>query len=203
MNYKVSGDASELKYRVGPDILSGNTQPLGSNTLSQMNRLGAANVESAIRDLQCMIGVLSIGSVITNTDGVNPTPRGQISLVAIKGTATAGGIFNFYGIPVAIESGFTAVNVKDAIKNALIDLSMTNAIVSAAIDSNVTENSIEITHLDSQTHNLQNYSSMGIDVEFSMLSPAKDGFGTWSAIGRETKTFDGTPVELFYFKRTS
>lgn len=212
LSQNVSNEAQSLKFEVLKDnILVGNNQPYGSVTIEQTkNGFMHSNVQAAIDDIISLY-TLPINTIITNTDGIYPTGVSQIDRYEFSGEVTdpvlpEGSVvkFNCFGFYTDVLVGDTAEEVASKVKITLLSEALKNNVFNEIIDG-ATLSVFEVRYNDTQNHYLNPIYQSGITLTPSILSSAKPGYGTWTRIGTETKTLDGSvePVTIYYFKRDS
>lgn len=208
------GTADGIDYRTDPKVISiAAVNPIGAVTLDQIARgVNTPNVQSAIDDLSS-IAFTDVGGIQTNVTGISPAGVQQTTRATFSGVVNiqdplyqvqpSSRIVTILGIPVTIDQGETADDVATKFSTSL----QTYATNGIAV-SNVTQNTsspilVDFTHLDSYNHYYDSVSINGITVDFTILSPAKYGYGDWLAIGQEDKTFSDNTVTFHYFQRLS
>lgn len=188
-----------------------NKQAYGSVTITQLAKgVEYANVQSAIEDVRNFT-IRPINSIEINTDGISPEGIAQVdqwefSGVVTDGTLQAGDpvIINVYGFPVHATVGDTAIDFANKVSLALTaDAVMKSFVLDKVEISSISADILNVTYIDNQVHNLDGFSTKGITVVPTTLSPAKPGYGAWTRIGTRNETLDGSaaPVTFHYFKR--
>ncbi|UKH49564.1 baseplate wedge subunit and tail pin [Enterobacter phage vB-EclM_KMB17] len=209
----ISRSAAFLQYEQATgsiDVM--NTQPVGSNTISQKYQgVEFPNVQSAIEDIRGF-AILPIGSIVINDTGVSPEGIQQIDAWTFTGTVSVDGkntgdsvLVDVYGFMVPATVGDTDTEFTAKAKTVLENAITAGEIISTVEVSSSAGNILNVKYIDNQQHVLPSYSSCGISVSASIQSPSKVGYGTWDLIGRQSLTFDGatSPTVLQYFKRVS
>ena len=193
------------------ETLVGNNQPLGSVTISELYKgVDYSNVQSALNSIQSLYTV-DINSVMINTDGINPAGVSQYDSFKFVGTATDSTKqigdklkFNFYGLYVDVLNGDSAEEVASKVKSAIeAEITKTHVFNTVAVGQSL--DTITVSYIDYNNHTLTDIENLSVTVEYSNISPAKSGYGTWKRLGTQTLTLDGAsePVTLHYFKRIS
>lgn len=209
LSQNISRWASKLKFNVGKNILVGDTQPYGSLTIDQTkDGVDYPNIQSAIDDLASLT-ILPIDSVLVNTNGISPAGVQQTDeytftgVVGVEGKSTGDVVkFNCFGFCTNVLIGDSADQVAGKVKTTL-QLSAQNQVVFNTITTGSQLNILQCKYNDVQSHDLIGYVDVGIKIDVSIMSPAKQGYGVWTRIGTQTITLDGStaPVTLYYFKR--
>lgn len=206
-----SRSAAFLQYELASgsiDVM--NTQPLGSNTISQKYQgVDFPNVQSAIEDIRGF-AILPIGSIVINDTGTSPEGIQQIDDWTFTGAVEVEGknagdsvLVDVYGFMVPATVGDTDTEFTAKVKTVLENAITAGEIISSVEVSSSAGNILNVKYIDNQEHVLPAYSSCGISVSASIQSPSKVGYGAWELIGRQSLTFDGAsaPTVLQYFKR--
>lgn len=191
------------------DVMS--KQAYGSVTITQLAKgVEYANVQSAIEDVRNFT-IRPINSIEINTDGISPEGISQVDQWEFTGDVTdvtlqAGDpvIINVYGFPVHATVGDTAEDFANKVALTLnTDAVMKNFVLNKIEVSSLGGNILNVTYIDNQVHNLEGFSTKGITVVPTTLSPAKAGYGAWNRIGTRNETLDGSasPITFHYFKR--
>lgn len=210
LSQNVSNEAKNLKFDLlKNNILVGNNQPYGSVTIDQSkDGITHPNIQAAIDDLVSLY-TLPVNTIICNTDGVYPTGVSQIDNYTFGGTVTDSSLsigsiikFNCYGFYTDVLVGDTAEEVASKVKITLNEISSQGLIFNEIINGS-SLNAFEVRYNDTQEHYLDSIHQNGITVVPTILSAPKSGYGTWTRIGTETKTLDGSkePVTIYYFRR--
>ncbi|WZB37632.1 baseplate wedge protein [Erwinia phage COW86c] len=206
-----SRQAAFLQYETAADSIDVmNTQPLGSNTISQKYQgVDYPNVQSAIEDIRGF-AILPIGSIVINDTGTSPEGIQQIDdwtftgEVAVEGKAAGDDVLvDVYGFMVPAKVGDTDTEFAAKVKTVLEAAITAGEIISSVEVSSSAGNILNVKYIDNQEHILPAYSSCGVSISASIQSPSKVGYGAWDLIGRQSLTFDGatSPTVLQYFKR--
>lgn len=203
--------ASHIKYTPGNNILSGNTQPVGSTTISQsFEGVLGPNVQSAIDDVVSLFE-LPIDTVLTNTSGINPAGQQQVDSYTFSGivrlTGQVNGTLvqlNTFGFWTEVIVGDSADEVAAKVKVTL-DAAKDQGLVFSDITVGAQLNILQIRYNDYQPHVLPEYTNLGIKITQTIQSPPKVGYGVWLRLGTENKTLEGSvePTTLHYFRRDS
>lgn len=206
-----SRNADFLQYEIAPgsiDVM--NTQPIGSNTISQKYKgVDFPNVQSAIEDVRGF-AILPIGTIVINDTGTSPEGIQQIDDWTFTGAVEVEGknagdsvLVDVYGFMVPATVGDTDTEFTAKVKTVLENAITAGEIISSVEVSSSAGNILNVKYIDNQEHVLPAYSSCGISVSASIQSPSKVGYGAWELIGRQSLTFDGAsaPTVLQYFKR--
>ena len=207
-NYSKMASFSKFEVKKN-DILVGNNQPYGSVTIEQTKEgIMYPNVQAAIDDMVALY-TLPINTIITNTDGISPGGISQVDSFNFDGTVSYNGLpngtsvkFNFFGFYTDVLVGDTADEVASKVKIQL-GIAASQGLVFDSVENGQTLDVLQIRYNDTQDHYLEEFTELGITVTPSTLSPAKNGYGSWSRIGTEKKTLDGSSGEItiYYFKR--
>ncbi|ULA52399.1 baseplate wedge subunit and tail pin [Enterobacter phage vB-EclM_KMB19] len=206
-----SRNADFLQYEIAPDSIDVmNTQPIGSNTISQKYKgVDFPNVQSAIEDVRGF-AILPIGTIVINDTGVSPEGIQQIDDWTFTGTVAVDGksegesvLVDVYGFMVPALIGDTDTEFAAKVKLVLEDAITAGDVISSVEVSTSAGNILNVKYIDNQEHILPSYSSCGVSISASIQSPSKVGYGSWDLIGRQSLTFDGatSPTVLQYFKR--
>lgn len=190
-------------------IIVGNNQPIGSPTIDQTKQgTKTPNVQDAINDLASLT-ILPLNTVVINDDGVSPQGVSQIDefkfIGSIKDPSKQTGDevkFNFYGFMVPVKVGDNGEEVAAKIKLTL-DLAKSAGLVFSAVEYAATLDILQLKYNDVQSHDLDDLIQYTMRVVQNTVSPARNGYGTWTRIGTQTLTLDGAtkPTTLYYFKR--
>lgn len=191
------------------NIIVGNNQPYGSTTIEQVNAgVLYANVQSAIDDLY-VFSVLPVNSIIINNDGINPGGAPQVDQYKFEGEVSSEGketgdavIINTFGFYTEVLVGDTSEEVVTKVK-ATLQKAVIDGIAINEVNDGPTDDIIQVSYIDYQQHNLKSFTDKGITVTPTIMTPPRNGYGTWNRIGTESKTLDGAlePVTLYYFRR--
>lgn len=206
-----SRQAAFLQYETAADSIDVmNTQPIGSNTISQKYQgVDYPNVQSAIEDIRGF-AILPIGSIVINDTGTSPEGIQQIDdwtftgEVAVEGKVAGDDVLvDVYGFMIPAKVGDTDTEFAAKVKTVLEDAITAGEIISSVEVSSSAGNILNVKYIDNQEHILPAYSSCGVSISASIQSPSKVGYGAWDLIGRQSLTFDGatSPTVLQYFKR--
>lgn len=205
-------DSSAIRFNTGSQMLGNNLQQIGKPSISSSSKgFYEPNVNDALEQIAAM-APLGINSVVVNTDGVSPAPAAQVDRISMSGRVidlnkAIGETVkvNFYGFYVDALNGDTAADFVVKVQNRLRAELAKNNVFASVIIPGQDKQSLEIRYVDNQSHVLPTYSNQGITFRQNVVSPAKQGYGTWLKIGTETKTLTGAnaPITLHYFKRTS
>lgn len=205
-----SREANYLQFELDPeDISVGDQVPYGSVTLKQTQHgVWYPNIQAAIDDVRAMVPS-DIGEVVTNVTGVIPGKSQQITRAAFSGVVKleAGGtseqIVEILGVPVKLKNGDTAELAAAKWLAVLESMVADKIAIAGVLSSASTQNIVDITHMDYQNHTFETFKWNGIVVNFSVLSPAKQGYGSWNLLGSEDKVFASNTVRFHYFQRIS
>lgn len=205
-------DSSAIKFDTGSQFLGNNLQKIGRPSISSTHKgFYEPNVNDALEQAVAM-APLGVNSIIVNTDGISPAPAAQVDRISMSGRVldlnkSIGETVkvNFYGFYVDALNGDTAADFVVKVQNRLRAELAKNNVFASVIIPGQDRQSLEIRYVDNQSHVLPTYSNQGITFRQNVVSPAKQGYGTWLKIGTETKTLIGanSPITLHYFKRTS
>ena len=216
-NYSNTADA--IEYRTDSKVIAlANKNPVGALTLDQMARgFTSSNVQSAIDDLSSM-SFMDVGGVQINTTGVSPagvqqTTRATFSgavaiedpLSDVSATSSSTRIVNILGVSITLDQGETADHVATKFADAL-QIYSTKGIAVDTVQQNTTVPTIvDFRHLDYYNHYFDSIYINGITISFTILSPAKYGYGDWFKIGQEDKTFgdSSSTISFHYYQRLS
>lgn len=192
------------------DIDVMNRQAVGSVTISQTSKgFYEPNVQSAINDVHSL-SILPINSIVINSDGISPEGQSQVDDWIFTGTVSNESdpvgtevIIPVFGFPVKALVGDNAEEFATKVKTSLAEAVTNRMAINSYTDHPTDGNTIQVTYIDNQAHNLESYYSYGITISASSVSPSKPGYGDWSRIGAQTITFDGSSDQtiLYYFKR--
>lgn len=204
-----SREANYLEFELdSSDISVGNKVPYGSTTLKQTEKgVWYPNIQAAIDDVRAMMPS-NLNEVYSCTDGISPAPAKQLTRVNFTGVCqmtadTPDTILEILGVPIQMVDGETAAQVAIKFTAKVEALVADNIAVDKVLNSSSSQNIVDITHIDYQNHKFEDITWNGITVSFSVLSPAKAGYGAWALMGSEDKTFDSTVVRFYYFQRTA
>ena len=209
LSQNTSNKASHISFNPGNNILSGNTQAVGSVSVSQsFEGILQPNVQAAIDDVVSLFE-LPIDHVITNTSGISPAGQRQVDnitftgVVKLDGKATGDKVqLNTYGFWTEVTVGDSADEAVAKIKVTL-DLAKGDGKVFNDVSVGSQLNILQISYNDFQPHVLKEYTNNGIKISQSIQSPAKSGYGTWLRLGSEDKSFTSGNITLHYFRRDS
>ena len=216
-NYSNTADA--IEYRTdGKVIALANKNPVGALTLDQMSRgFTSSNVQSAIDDLSSM-SFMDVGGIQINTTGTSPAGVQQTTRATFSGvdaiqdplsdvlpTSSTTRIVNILGMNVTLDQGETADHVATKFADALQVYSTNGVAVDTVQQNTTTPTIVDFRHLDYYNHYFDTIYVNGITVTFTILSPAKYGYGDWFKIGQEDKTFgdSSSTVTFHYYQRLS
>ena len=165
------------------------------------------NIQAAIDDVRAMIPS-DVGEVVTNVTGISPGKTQQITRAVFSGVVkledeTSEEIVEILGVAVKLKNGDTAEIAAAKWLNILESMAADKIAIAAVFSSASTQNIVDITHLDYQNHTFETFKWNGITVNFSVLSPAKQGYGSWNFLGSEDKVFASNTVRFHYFQRIS
>ncbi|HFG0932042.1 baseplate wedge subunit and tail pin [Klebsiella phage EI] len=204
-----SREANYLQFELDPeDISVGDQVPYGSVTLKQTQHgVWYPNIQAAIDDVRAMIPS-DVGEVVTNVTGISPGKTQQITRAVFSGVVkledeTSEEIVEILGVAVKLKNGDTAEIAAAKWLNILESMVADKIAIAAVFSSASTQNIVDITHLDYQNHTFETFKWNGITVNFSVLSPAKQGYGSWNFLGSEDKVFASNTVRFHYFQRIS
>lgn len=204
-----SREANYLQFELDPeDISVGDQVPYGSVTLKQTQRgVWYPNIQAAIDDVRAMIPS-DVGEVVTNVTGISPGKTQQITRAVFSGVVkledeVTEEIVEILGVAVKLKNGDTAEIAAAKWLNILESMVADKVAIAAVFSSASTQNIVDITHLDYQNHTFETFKWNGITVNFSVLSPAKQGYGSWNFLGSEDKVFASNTVRFHYFQRIS
>ena len=216
-NYSNTADA--IEYRTDSKVIAlANKNPVGALTLDQMARgFTSSNVQSAIDDLSSMC-FMDVGGIQINTTGVSPagvqqttraTFSGTVSiedpLSDVSATSSSTRIINILGVSITLDQGETADHVATKFADALQVYSTKGIAVDTVQQNTTVPTIVDFRHLDYYNHYFDSIYINGITISFTILSPAKYGYGDWFKIGQEDKTFgdSSTTVSFHYYQRLS
>lgn len=216
-NYSNTADA--IEYRTDSKVIAlANKNPVGALTLDQMARgFTSSNVQSAIDDLSSMC-FMDVGGVQINTTGISPagvqqttraTFSGTVSiedpLSDVSATSSSTRIINILGVNITLDQGETADHVATKFADALQIYSQNGIAVDTVQQNTTTPTIVDFRHLDYYNHYFDSIYINGITISFTILSPAKYGYGDWFKIGQEDKTFGdaSSTVSFHYYQRLS
>ena len=204
-----SREANYLQFELEPeDISVGDPVPYGSVTLKQTQHgVWYPNIQAAIDDVRAMIPS-DVGEVVTNVTGISPGKTQQITRAVFSGVVkledeVTEEIVEILGVAVKLKNGDTAEIAAAKWLNILESMVADKVAIAAVFSSASTQNIVDITHLDYQNHTFETFKWNGITVNFSVLSPAKQGYGSWNFLGSEDKVFASNTVRFHYFQRIS
>lgn len=204
-----SREANYLQFELDPeDISVGDQVPYGSVTLKQTQHgVWYPNIQAAIDDVRAMIPS-DVGEVVTNVTGISPGKTQQITRAVFSGVVkledeVTEEIVEILGVAVKLKNGDTAEIAAAKWLNILESMVADKVAIAAVFSSASTQNIVDITHLDYQNHTFETFKWNGITVNFSVLSPAKQGYGSWNFLGSEDKVFASNTVRFHYFQRIS
>lgn len=204
-----SREANYLQFELDPeDISVGDQVPYGSVTLKQTQHgVWYPNIQAAIDDVRAMIPS-DVGEVVTNVTGISPGKTQQITRAVFSGVVkledeTSEEIVEILGVAVKLKNGDTAEIAAAKWLNILESMVADKIAIATVFSSASTQNIVDITHLDYQNHTFETFKWNGITVNFSVLSPAKQGYGSWNFLGSEDKVFASNTVRFHYFQRIS
>lgn len=191
------------------NFLVGNNQPYGTVSISQTAKgVMHPNVQSAIDDVASLFAT-KINQVIINTDGISPAGVPQVDTYTFTGVVQSEGkpegtpvLINVFGFMVEVKVGDTAEEVAIKALAKLQAVTVDGIVFNEVITTNST-NVIQVKYIDYKNHELKPYSTFGITITPSIISPASVGHGSWLRIGTQILTLNGSsdPVTLYYFKR--
>lgn len=194
--------AEHLEYKVGNTLELSGKQPIGGMTVQQtVAHADYPTVQGAIDDLISLSNP-PINTVITNTDGLDPTAVSQSQTVTVRvypGQITTDAIVECFGVRIKVQNADLqeATRLTTVIVRELQSLSDKEQCFKNITHSEGTE-TFNVTMIDYKDHPTYSYENPGVEITTAVLSPAKPGYmGTWTKIGEENK-FDG---KLYYFKR--
>lgn len=211
LTQNTSNAASHISYVPGDNILSGNTQPVGSVAIGQsFDGVLYPNVQAALDDVVSLFE-LPVDHVITNTSGISPAGLHQIDTLTFSGIVRLAGKvtgekvqLNTFGFWTEVLIGDSADEVVAKVKVSL-DVAKSSGLVFNEVRVGSQLNILEVTYNDYQKHSLPEYTNLGIKIAQTVQSPSKPGYGVWLRLGTETKTLVGGTgnVTLHYFRRDS
>lgn len=215
----ISNTADNIIYRIDESVIPmANKEPIGSVSLEQLSRgISTPSVQSALDNLSSMV-FTDVGGVAINTTGVSPagsqqTTRATFSgtvnirnpLGDIQATSSTTRTVNILGVYVNLLQGETADHVATKFADALTNLSTKQIAVDVVQQNTTSPTIVDFRHMDYSNHNFSKIYINGITVTFSVLSPAKYGYGDWFKIGQEDKTLGGnsSTITFHYYQRLS
>jgi hypothetical protein len=195
--------ADELEYRTTTNTFSGNTNPLGELDITQKSlNVNYPTIQGALDDL---IGAfLDVNSVITNTDGENPSGISQVDSVKFNGFIDNDNkITNIFGLPFKFELGDMAEEVAAKFVVQVNEYITKNKFFTFAQVNSSDSTIVDLRYIDFRYHPPYSTIVNGITVETILSSPHKSGYGTWAKLGTSTIALDtlSDPLTLYYFKR--
>ena len=213
----ISNTADAIIYTVDTSVpVIANKNPIGAVSIDQIAK-GFSNpsVQSAIEDIAA-VSIQDIGTIVTNVTGTSPAGLQQTTRATFSGvvviadplssdpiTSTSSRIVEFLGIPITLIQGEDSDAIATKFSTAL-QVYATNSIGVDSVEQNQTTPSIiDFEHSDYNNHNYATEYNNGITVTYTVLSPAKYGYGNWLQIGQEDKTLGSSTVTFHYFQRES
>lgn len=213
-----SREANFLEYKqhtgISDNPVVGNTNDLGTVGTEQ-STLGVwyPTVQAAIEDLNSLL-IGNIGDVTINSTGISPQGVQQIGSVKFEGTVefidngetpVTSAVVEILGFPVTFEAGETSDQIAVKFVEAVTPYVDNNKVFAQIEQMSADPSTVQFRHVDYRIHSYSDTKKYGIQMNFEIASPARNGSGTWIKLGQESKTFENATdsVTLHYYKRTS
>ena len=211
----ISRSADYLEYRQNKNNpVIGDTNDIGSYSTDQTNAgVWYPTVQAAIEDLYS-ISIGNVGDIKINTTGTMPSGSSQIGRVSFDGQVDIiqynsnepikSVMIDVLGIPLELTQGETSDQIAAKFEQAGKDYVLKNLLFSDINQMSDSPSIVEFQHNDYRTHSYPDAGKKyGLNINFSVSSPCRNGVGTWVFIGQEAKTFAGsdTVTTLYYYKR--
>lgn len=207
-------DGSKVRSRKANDLEFVLEQSL--DALSVNGNIGYATIQDAMRHVPyptiqnsimdaATVGRHNINDVVINTSNTDPSGKPQIDTLTFSGVVTSGIVgapvtFDVFGSRLTVPDATSATEFRDKVMDLLSDFEAAGLYVKDV--TAVGADAINFSYKDMRDHTPAPWSANGIDISWTIGSPAIYGYGYWELLATESKaTTGGGTVTLYYWRR--
>lgn len=149
------------------------------------------SVQGAIDDIVTLTDP-PIGTVMTNTTGLNPKAVSQVQTITITGTAAASAgdeaVVFVFGLPIKVSNGDNDEAITGKVFSLLEKYHDDGHLFTNVQRTTGAANKIDVSMIDYKNHPVYKSVNDGVTVTTSVSTPAQSGvIGSWTQLGKETK----------------
>lgn len=205
--------AGYLQYSVNPKYASSvaGQRPIGGPSATQTDKeIYFPTVQSAIDDI-AFRAELPVGTIITNSTGIQPGFISQVDQMKFTGAVTgepgSTTIIKVFGLPVEVSEGDQPIAVAQKVFDVLTTYVAQGFIISEVTIDAEDASILNIKYNDYQNHIFAPKVQKGTVMTQTTIVEPSPGYGTWSTLGTQQITLAGGtvngPITLYYFRRES
>lgn len=186
-------------------IISNGKAKIGDPDIRALHQgITEPNVFSALNQIENM--TIPVGGILMTVENYDPTgvpATERITITLPRQSIQNKGIINIYGKNIQLELGEVLTTVTQKIQSALSQLVDDNIGIDQIHRPNGSQNSLDITYIDTLEHPVIDISDSitGIEIHGEIINNPQPGYGTWDKIGVNNTLVPGTEISIW--RRTS